>query len=133
MTNGLMEAKQELQHAQDAEQTRSRRAFVPKTDIYETNESLLLLVDMPGVNQDSVDITLEQNTLTIFGSVEPLDFEGYSLAYAEYGIGDYRRVFTISNEIDRDAIEASVKNGVLKLMLPKNKRSMPRKISVQSD
>jgi HSP20 family molecular chaperone IbpA len=116
-----------------AEQTRTNKVFVPRTDIYESKDNLLLLADMPGVKQDAVDITLEQNILTIYGHVEIPKFEEYTLTYAEYGIGDYRRVFTLSNEIDRDGIQASVKNGVLKLVLPKSKNAIPRKITVQTE
>lgn len=115
------------------EQTRTQKLFVPRTDIYESKDHLLLLADMPGVKQDSVDITLEHNILSIYGHVEPPIFEGYTLTHCEYGIGDYRRVFTLSNEIDRQGIQASVKNGVLKLVLPKSKSAIPRKIAVKME
>lgn len=132
MTNNLMEMnKQEVSSRDSAEQTRPQKLYTPATDIYETKEQLILLADMPGVKQDGVDITLEQNILTIYGHVEESEFPGYSLTYAEYGMGGYRRVFALSNEIDRDGIQASVKNGVLKLVLPKSQRAVPRKISVQ--
>lgn len=134
MPNDLMEMNKQEVVAQDtAEQTRSQKFFTPTTDICETKEQLVLLADMPGVKQDGVDITLEQNVLTIYGHVEQPEFPGYSLNYAEYGIGSYKRVFALSNEIDREGIQASVKNGVLKLVLPKSKRAMPRKISVQTE
>jgi HSP20 family molecular chaperone IbpA len=71
--------------------------------------------------------------LTIYGHVEQPEFPGYSLTYSEYGIGSYKRVFALSNEIDGDGIQASVKNGVLKLILPKSERAMPRKIAVQAE
>ncbi len=132
MTNELMEMnKQEVTSRDNAEQTRSQKLYTPATDIYETQEQLIVLADMPGVKQDGVDITLEQNILTIYGHVDQPEFPGYSLSYAEYGTGSYRRVFALSNEIDREGIQASVKNGVLKLILPKSKRAMPRKIRVK--
>ncbi|MBX9951743.1 MAG: Hsp20/alpha crystallin family protein [Candidatus Obscuribacterales bacterium] len=114
----------------EAEQTRAGKVFVPRADIYETQEQLLILSDMPGVKEDGIDITLEQNILTIYGRVEQPQLEGYTLAYSEYGVGDFRRVFALSNEIDRDGIQATIKNGVLKLVLPKSKRAMPKKITV---
>ena len=77
--------------------------------------------------------TLEHNILTVHGHIEQPEFPGYNLTYAEYGIGSYKRVFALSNEIDREGIQASVKNGVLKLVLPKSKRALPRKIAVQSE
>lgn len=132
MANELMEMnKQEVMSRDDAEQTRPQKLYTPATDIHETKEQLTLLADMPGVKQDGVEITLEQNILTIYGHVDAPEFPGYNLTYAEYGMGGYRRVFALSNEIDRDGIQASVKNGVLKLILPKSKRAMPRKINVQ--
>jgi HSP20 family protein len=134
MPSELMETTKKVEAVQSGtEQMSPNKVFAPTTDIYEAKDHLLLLADMPGVKQDDVDITLEHNILTIHGRVEPPMFEGYSLSYAEYGIGDYRRVFTLSNEIDRNGIQASVKNGVLKLVLPKSKNAMPRKISVQTD
>lgn len=110
--------KQEIVES-GAERTRARAAFVPRVDIYETNDGIVLLADMPGVDETSVDITLEQNVLTINGYVEPVEPENYRLAYPEYRVGDYQRSFTLSDQIDQDKIEAAVKNGVLGLHLPK--------------
>ena len=116
----------------NGEGSKARPVYVPRTDIYESKEQLVLLADMPGVQQESVDITLERNVLTIVGRVTSPDVEGYNLTYAEYGVGDFRRVFTLSNEVDRDGIQASMKDGVLKLVLPKSQRAIPKKISIQS-
>jgi HSP20 family protein len=110
--------KQEIAES-GAERTRDRLAFVPRVDIYETDENVVVVADVPGVDEESMDITLEKNVLTINGYVEPVQPEGYSLAYAEYRVGDYERSFTLSNEIDQDNIEATLKNGVLTLHLPK--------------
>lgn len=115
-----------------AERTRERLAFVPRADIYETDESITVLVDMPGVDETSVDITLENNVLSINGYVEPMQPEGHSLTYAEYRVGDFERAFTLSDEIDRDGIEAEVKDGVLRLHLPKNTEARIRKIAIKA-
>lgn len=134
MPNDLMEMnKQEVVAQDSAEQTRPQKLYTPVTDICESREQLVLLSDMPGVKQDGVDITLERNILTIYGHVEQPEFPGYGLSYAEYGTGSYKRVFALSNEIDREGIQASVKNGVLKLVLPKSKRALPQKIAVQTE
>jgi HSP20 family molecular chaperone IbpA len=125
--------KQEVAGQNGAEQTKPRKTFVPRTDIFESKEHLLVLADMPGIKQDSIDITLEQNVLTISGTVETPNFPGYKLTYSEYDFGDYQRSFALSNEIDRDGIQASVKNGVLKLVLPKSKNALPKKIQVQTE
>jgi HSP20 family molecular chaperone IbpA len=135
MPQEVMEAqkKEQEESKSPAEQTRAVKVFVPRADIYETQEQLLVLADMPGVREEGLDITLEQNILTIYGRVEQPQLEGFTLTYSEYGVGDYRRIFTLSNEIDREGIQATIKNGVLKLILPKSKKAMPRKIAVNVD
>lgn len=115
-----------------AERTRTGRVFKPAVDIYETGEAVVLLVDMPGVNESSVDVTLEKNVLTIYGGVQPQQTEGYSLVYSEYGVGDYQRSFTISNQVDWERIEGTVKDGVLRLTLPKHGPAETKKIAVKS-
>jgi len=114
-----------------AERTRDRACFVPRADIYETNDSITVVADMPGVDENSVDITLEQEVLTINGYTTPVEPEGYRLAYAEYRVGDYQRRFTLSEQIDRDEIEAVMKDGVLFLHLPKVEPTT-RKITVKT-
>lgn len=115
-----------------AERTRDRLAFVPRADIYETEEAIVVVADMPGVDANSVDIMLEDNVLTINGYVEPEQPVGYSLAYAEYQVGDYERAFTVSDQIDRDGIVAVVKDGVLRLHLPKVTEARRRKIAIKA-
>jgi HSP20 family protein len=115
-----------------AERTRDRLAFVPRADIYETEEGITVVGDMPGVDETSLDITLENNVLSIDGYVEPMQPEGYSLAYAEYQVGDYQRAFTLSDQIDRDGIEAVIKDGVLRLYLPKVTEARKRKIAIKA-
>ncbi len=131
-TNGKpMEANKEEIVSENGEQTRSRRSFVPRTDIYESEEAIYLQADMPGVQPDSVEIMLEKNLLSIHGMVEPLAPEGYQLAYAEYEDGDFMRRFRISSQIDGDKIQAVLKEGVLQLVLPKT-RPEQKKISVKA-
>jgi HSP20 family protein len=122
--------KQEIVES-DAERTRDRACFVPRVDIYETNSDIILLADLPGVDETMVDITLEQNVLTINGYVEPVAPEDYRLVYDEYRVGDYQRSFTLSDRIDQDGIEALVKDGVLRLRLPKAEPTT-RKIAVKT-
>jgi HSP20 family molecular chaperone IbpA len=110
--------KQEIDDS-DAERTRDCVCFVPRVDIYETNDAIFVAADMPGVDETSVDITLENDVLTINGYVQPVEPEGYHLAYTEYRVGDYERRFALSNKIDQERIEATMKDGVLRLHLPK--------------
>ncbi len=132
MTNAVAEREQkELEVQNKSENTRQRKIYVPRTDIYESDDNIVLHTDMPGADEKSIDITLENNVLTINGSVEPPEHSGYTQVISEYGVGDYRRSFTLSNSIDKEKIEASFKNGVLTLQLPKNKSSLPKKINVK--
>jgi HSP20 family protein len=131
-TKAMEVEKQEMVPAEDTERTRETRCFVPRADIYETEDKIVVVTDMPGVSAESLDITLEKNILTINGYVEPEVPEGYSLAWAEYRIGDYQRSFRISDEIDRDQIEATIKDGVLHLDLPKAAAAKTRRISVKT-
>jgi len=123
--------KQEIS-TDGAERTRARKAYVPRADIFETNEAIVVVADMPGVDQNSLDITVEKNVLSLDGFVEPDHPDNYNLVYAEYEEGDYHRRFTLSNEVDQDNIQATVKNGVLRLVLPKIGPAQAKKISVKA-
>jgi HSP20 family protein len=114
-----------------AERTRMRRLFSPDVDIYEKADAYILLADMPGADEKSININLENNLLTIMGSMDVKRPEGYELSYAEFGIGDYERSFTITEAIDRNKIDAAVKDGVLRLTLPKGEAAKPKKIKVK--
>ena len=134
MANPAPMQKQEAQAPQGAEFTRARRVFMPRADIYEMPEAIVLVADMPGVDEKGVDITLEKNVLTISGHVEPEKMaENARLAYEEYEVGDYQRVFTLSDEVDREHIEAALKNGVLRVTLPKAGAAKTKKISVKAE
>jgi HSP20 family protein len=124
--------KREASSPVETERTKTMKVFIPRVDICETKDAIILLADMPGVDEKSIDITLEKNVLTLSGRVEPDTYEGYRAAYTEYEAGDYERAFTLSDEINRDGIEASVKNGVLRLTLPKAEPVKLRKINVKS-
>lgn len=124
--NGLKPEKME------PESVRDRKVYSPRTDIYETADELALVMDIPGVDENSAEITLENNVLTIKAYPAFEQPEGLTLAYAEYGEGDYQRSFSLSGEIDREHIEANVSNGVLTMRLPKAPAARPRKIAVNA-
>lgn len=121
------------QQSGTVEQVSVRRTFTPAVDIFERQSDIVLVADMPGVDEKSVDITVEKNVLAISGTVgAAAELEGYKLVYSEYGVGDYKRAFTLSDEVDRERITASVKNGVLTLVLPKAEAAKSRRIEVVS-
>jgi HSP20 family protein len=124
--------RSEAQVPASLERTRERPVFAPRVDIRETESAILLVADMPGVDESSVNIDLEGSELTLRGSFVPAAPEGYSLSYQEYASGDYERVFTLGNTIDRRGIEAVVKDGVLRLTLPKSSEAQPKRIAVKA-
>ena len=109
-----------------------RPTFLPPADIYETRDNIVVLAEMPGVALDSVDITLERRVLTIRGRSTSNDHTGYQQVYSEYADGDYERAFTLSENIDRERIEATLKDGVLHLVLSKAETAKARRIELKS-
>ena len=124
--------KQEVTPLEGTERTRARKAYLPRVDIYETDGDIFAVADMPGVDEKSIEVVLEKNVLTINGFVEPEQSDKYNLAYAEYEMGDYERSFKLSNQIDQEKIQATVKDGVLRLRMPKAGPAKARKISVKA-
>lgn len=108
-----------------------RPVFLPPADIYETKDSIVVLAEMPGVPSDGIDITLERRVLTIRGRSTTGEHTGYQRVYNEYANGDYERVFTLSENIDRERIEARLRDGVLHLVLPKAEAAKARKIELK--
>lgn len=124
--------KQESQPVEMTERTPPRRTFSPRTDVFETQDAIVVVADMPGVEEKSLDIILEKNVLTLRGKAGFEAPKNYSLVYNEYADGDYERSFVLSDGVDRDEIDAVVKNGVLRLRLPKTKQATARKIPVKA-
>jgi len=124
--------KREVPTSDNSERTQQRRTYSPAVDILERKDEITVMADMPGVDEQTVSVSLEKNMLLIRGSVRAEIPKDHTLTLSEYGVGDYERSFTLSNDIDRDKIQASVKNGVLKLILPKSGLDKPRTIQVQA-
>jgi HSP20 family protein len=120
------------QEVSGEEPTRPGRAYQPDVDIYETADSLWLWADMPGADEKHVNVHLADGVLTLEGGVGVEEYKDLSPVYTEYNVGNYVRRFTVSSEIDTDAIKARVMNGVLELELPKAERAKPRRISVST-
>ncbi len=123
---------QKTENTAATERIRNVKTFLPRVDIYETKDALFLIADMPGVDEQTVDVELEKNILTISGRVENGRVQDYSLVFSEYEVGDYERSFTLSDEIDKDKIKATVRQGVLRLELPKAEKVKPKKIAINA-
>jgi HSP20 family protein len=106
-------------------------AFAPAADVFETKQGAVVLVDLPGCDEGSVDIRVEEGVLTIRGRVQPESHPGHELTYGEYRVGDFERSFSVSELIDTEHIEATVKDGVLRVTLPKTEAAKPKKIQVK--
>lgn len=108
------------------------RTLIPHTDIYERTDSLVVLVDLPGADEQSVEIHVERNLLSIGADVEAEAVPGHQPTYLEYESGRFERQFTLSDEVDCGRIEATVRDGVLRIVLPKAESAKPRKIEVRA-
>jgi len=106
------------------------RYFVPTTDIFETEDALTVVMEVPGVSKEAVDISVENEVLKIEAKIDPSKYEGMEPLYTEYNIGHFARSFTLSNKIDQQQISAKLEDGILTLTLKKAKEAMPRKISL---
>ncbi|NLI33588.1 MAG: Hsp20/alpha crystallin family protein [Deltaproteobacteria bacterium] len=131
MENKEMQVVEKQEVESNVENIRRVPLFVPPVDIYESNGTLTLVADMPGVSIENLTIDLDKDTLTIRGATGVEETGGRTLL-REYVSGDYYRQFSISNLIDREKIDASIKDGVLRLTLPKAESAKPRKIEVKA-
>jgi HSP20 family molecular chaperone IbpA len=115
------------------EAARTEAALMPPVDVIEDASGITLLADLPGVPKDKLNLQLEANSLTIEGEVSLAMPEGMESGHAEVRLPRYRRVFTLSNELDSEKASAEFKNGVLKLRIPKAEHVQPRKIEIKVD
>lgn len=115
---------------QEVERASSGPVYLPDVDIYETDQQTVVVADMPGADEKGISVTLEQDVLTIEGRVTVKAPEGARLSHAEYGVGDFRRAFTLTDNVDREKISASIRNGVLKVVLPKPEAVKARTIPI---
>ena len=131
MTTQELSVREKKEAARE-EPTRAGRTYVPDVDICETADSMWLWADMPGVDEQSIDLNLADGVLTIEGRVTVKEYEHLAPVYTEYNVGNYLRRFTVSRDIDANRIRARMTNGVLELELPKNESAKPRRITVSS-
>jgi HSP20 family molecular chaperone IbpA len=124
--------KREGQGVQTTLSPETETTYIPDVDIQEDSECIHLVADMPGVDQKSVAVTVENNVLTVEGNAKVEAPEGYKLVGQEYGVGKYRRDFTLSNAVDTDGIKARVTHGVLEVTIPKREEVKTRKIEIGS-
>lgn len=127
-----LQAKEKSEVTTPAEPTRPGLVFTPAVDIFENSEGITLLADMPGVKSKDLNIDLRESILTLESDVESSEKAEEVDVIREYRTGKYYRQFTLSQVIDQGKITAELKDGVLRLWLPKVKAATPRKITVKS-
>ena len=121
--------KQEL--ATKEEKTTPGRYYVPAADIFETDEALTVILEMPGVQKNNVNIGLENDVLRVDGQIDFSNYKEMEPVYTEYNVGHYTRGFSLSNKVDQSKISAQLDSGVLTLTLPKAKDALPRRITLE--
>jgi HSP20 family protein len=112
------------------EKTVPGRYYVPSADIFETDEALSVVMEMPGIEKKDIDIVLENHMLRVDGRIDFTKYEGMEPVYTEYNVGHYARSFTLSDKVDQETISAELNDGVLTLTLQKSKEAQPRRISI---
>ena len=123
-----VQKKRELEGKEES--TIPARTFMPTADIYEDRDSLKVILEMPGVEKENVNVRVEEGVLVVEGRLDLTKYRGLQPLYTEYNIGNYARSFRLSNAIDQDKIGAELKDGVLSLTLPKAEKAKPRTIQV---
>jgi HSP20 family protein len=124
-----VQEKREL--APKEEKTVPAKYYVPNADIFETDDALTVVMEIPGVEKNDVSVKLENEALRIEARIDHGKYEGLEPVYAEYNIGHYARAFTLSNKIDQDGISADLAEGVLTLTLRKAQEAVPKRIPIK--
>jgi HSP20 family protein len=126
-----LEAKDKQEVATPAEQTRAGMSFTPAVDIFETDKEITVLADMPGVRAKDLSIDIREDVLSLSGDVQAPEGADERFILREYYTGRYVRQFALSDAVDQSRIDAELKDGVLRLALPKAEKAVPRKIVVK--
>jgi HSP20 family molecular chaperone IbpA len=135
--SAIMDIEQEVQVQQKRELEKKEettipaRIFLPAADIYETPDALSVVLEMPGVEKDNIDVRVEDGVLKVEGWLDFSKYQGLQPLYTEYNVGHYSRSFRLSSKIDQSKIAAELKDGVLALTLPKAEEAKPRTIQIK--
>jgi HSP20 family protein len=109
-----------------------KRVVQPAVDLYEFEDSIVLLADLPGVDVSDLEVTVEKTTLLIRGPVRARFYDGLRQVYRERPVTEFKRSFRLSEDIDRDSVEAELSKGVLKLRLGKSAPALKKIIPIRS-
>ena len=125
-----LEVQEKKELVSKEEKTVPARYYMPTTDIFETEDALVVVMEMPGIVKKDIDVDVENDVVRIEGRIDASKYTGLEPLYTEYSVGHFARRFTISSKIDRQQIGAQLEDGVLTLTLKKSKDAMPRRIEI---
>ena len=126
-----MEVREKKELVSKEEKTAPVRHFIPAADIYESEDALTVVLEVPGVEKDRLNVRLENDVLKIDAQIDVAQYRGHEPLYTEYNVGHFERNFTLSNKIDQNGITAELNDGVLALTLPKSKEARTRTIPLR--
>jgi HSP20 family protein len=131
MTDNEVALQEKKELAPAEERTQAGKFYVPHTDIYETQDAVVVTMEVPGVDRSAIDIRLDKEVLTITANIDSQQYEDLQPIYTEYNVGNFVRSFNVSTKIASDAITASVADGVLTVQLPKAAEAVARRIEIR--
>jgi HSP20 family protein len=131
MVGQELEVQQKKELTSQQEKTIPARFYLAPTDIFETGDALKIVMEVPGVPKDAVDVKIENEVLSVEGRIETTNYNGLDPLYTEYPIGHFARSFALPEQVDQHNITAQLEDGVLTLTLNKRPESKPRRIAVQ--
>jgi len=125
-----LEVQEKKELVSKEEKTVPARYYVPTTDIFETDEALTVVMEIPGVERQALEVNIENDVLRVDARIDFSKYEELEPLYTEYNVGHFTRSFTLSNNIDQQQISAQLDDGVLTLTLKKAKEAVPRRIAI---
>jgi HSP20 family protein len=125
-----LQAQKKREQESREESTIPARVFLPTADIYETQDALTVILEMPGVEKSNVSVRVEEGLLQVEGRLDLTKYQGLQPLYTEYNVGHYARSFQLSSKIDQANIAAALNDGVLSLTLPKVQEAKPRVVNI---
>jgi len=132
MSGQELEVQKKKELASQQEKTIPARFYVPLTDIFETGDALKIVMEVPGVPKDGVDVKIENDVLSMEARIETTNYNGLEPVYTEYPVGHFARSFTLPEQVDQHNITALLEDGVLTLTLNKRPETKPRRVAIQS-
>jgi len=131
MASQSLEVQEKKELVSRGEATTPARYYIPTTDIHETGDALIVTMEVPGVDRESIDVKVENDVLRVEARIDAEKYQGMEPLYTEYNVGHFSRSFSLSHVIDQGRIDAALNDGVLTLTLNKVQKAQPRQIEIR--